>query len=77
MLASLTNLDIVDRVNEKLPKEEQLVLLGWHSLKYPGLYREYKRLYPDGRLLFKVRLLTGLSFACILICVWGFGIFAT
>ncbi len=76
MLMSFANFEILDRVNEKLPKEEQFALLGWHFSRSLGLWREYKRLYPEGRLLSKIRLLTALSVAGFLIVVWGFGILA-
>jgi hypothetical protein len=77
MLVSFTYIEMVDKVNARLAKEEQFALLGWHSSKYVRLHLEYKRPYPDGRLLFKARRLTALSFVCIVTCGWGFGIFVT
>jgi len=76
MIATLTNYEMMERVNEKLPREEQFDPLGWYFPKYEGLHRAYKRLYPDGHLLLKVRVLTALMFGCLLICAWGFGFFA-
>ena len=61
LVATLANLEMVDNVNEKLPAREQLATLGWYLSKYLRLYREYKRLYPDGRLHLKVRIVTTLS----------------
>ena len=69
-------MEMVDKVNDLLPKGEQFAPLGWYYSKNRRLKREYKRLYPDGRLLLKVRVLTALMFACLLICAWGFGFFA-
>lgn len=76
MLSTFTRYEMMDKVNEKLPQEEQFGVLWWPVSKYQRLNREYKRLYPDGGLLSKVRVLTALMFACLLVCVWGFGIFA-
>jgi hypothetical protein len=76
MAASFANLEMIDKVNEKLPNGEQFAKLWWYLSKYQRLRREYERLYPKGRLLLKVRVLTVVVFACGLICVWGFGLFA-
>ena len=76
LVGSLTSMEMVDKVNDLLPKGEQFAPLGWYYSKNRRLKREYKRLYPDGRLLLKVQVLTALMFACLLICAWGFGFFA-
>jgi hypothetical protein len=76
LVGSLTSVEMVDKVNEMLPKGEQFAPLGWYFSKYQRLNREYKRLYPDGRLLLRVRVLTALMFACLLICALSFGFFA-
>jgi hypothetical protein len=41
---------MVDEVNRKLPKEQQLEHLDWGPTKRVRLIREYKRLYPNGPL---------------------------
>jgi len=69
-------LEMVDKVNDKLPKKEQFDPMGWYLSKRYRLNREYRRLYPDGRLLSKVRTLEALMIACFLLAAWGFGIFA-
>ena len=76
LAASLATFEILDKVNDKLPKGEQFATLGWYFSKYKRLNREYKRLYPDGRLLLKGRVLTVLMFASMLICAWGLGFFS-
>jgi hypothetical protein len=76
MIATFANFEMVDKVNNKLPKGEQFAALGWYFSKRQRLQDEYRRLYPDGRLLFKVRVLMALMIACLLICAWGFGFFA-
>jgi hypothetical protein len=75
MMATLANFEVADRVNDKLPKEEQFGWIGWYYSKTQRLHREYKRLYPGGRLVSKVRVLSALMFACLFICAWGVGLF--
>jgi hypothetical protein len=76
LIATFTSFEIVDKVNEKLPKGERFDWLGWYATKTIRLHREYKRNYPDGHLVFKVRTLTVFMFACVLISAWGFKFFA-
>jgi len=75
MLATIASFQMVDKVNEKLPKESQFAQLGWYWAKTLRLHREYNRLYPSGQLSRKVRVLVGLMFTSLLICAWGFGFF--
>jgi hypothetical protein len=75
VVGSLVSFEMIDKVNEKLPKEEQFASLGWYYSKSRRFNREYKRLYPDGPLLSKMRALTALMFACLLVSAWGFGFF--
>jgi hypothetical protein len=77
LISTLGNLRMVEKVNEKLPQEEQIAPLGWYFSKTLRLHREYKRLYPDGHLLLMVRLLIALMAVCLLTCGWGFGFMAT
>jgi len=75
IISTLTHLEMVDKVNEHLPKEEQFDQLGWYMTKSLRLFREYKRLFPDGRLRLKLWVLTALMFACVVVSAWGFGFF--
>ena len=75
-ISTFTSSEMVDQVNARLPKSEQFEGLGWYTEKTLRLHREYRRLYPEGRLLFKLRVLTALMFACLLISAWAFGVFA-
>jgi hypothetical protein len=77
LISTLANFLMVEKVNEKLPKEEQIGALGWYFSKTLWLHREYRRLYPDGHLVSMVRLLMALIIFCLLICGWGFGFFGT
>jgi hypothetical protein len=67
---------MVDRVNERLPEERQFSHLGWYWSKYGGLFAEYKRLYPEGSLPRRFRILAVALFVCFFVCAWGLGIFA-
>jgi hypothetical protein len=64
VIAAVAGLEMADKVNEKLPREDQFGELGWHAPKTLRLYREYKRLCPDGRLLRKIHALTAVMAAC-------------
>ena len=76
LLALLANLEIIDRVNERLPEKEKFDWIGWYLSKRSRLVREYKRFYPEGRLLVRVRFSEAFMFACLFIAAWCFGLFA-
>ena len=75
MIASLAGFEMMDRVNERLSKAEQSDAAGWYLSKYRRLRREYRRLYPHGRLILKSRVLAAAGLACLLICAWSVGLF--
>jgi len=74
--SSLVSFEMVERVNERLPADQQFAALCWYWPKTQRLWREYEMLYPDGSLLQKLRTLGVLMFACLLTCVWAFGFLA-
>jgi hypothetical protein len=76
LISTFTQYEIVDQVNAKLPKSEQFDSLWWYASKTLRLHSEYKRLYPEGRLLFKFRVLMALMVSCLLVCAWALGFFA-
>jgi hypothetical protein len=76
LLSTIVSFQMVNQVNERLAKEDHLAELGWYVPKSLRLHREYKRLYPSGRLLRLVRVLGGLMFFCLLIYAWSFGFFS-
>lgn len=75
MTSTFALFKMADEVNERLPEGQRFAPLGWYWSKYRRLMSEYRRLYPGGRLLRRVRTLMVLMFACLLIAAWGFGIF--
>ena len=76
LLTSLRTFEMVDRVNEKLPKDEQFKPLGWHLSKQQNLWRSYKSLYPNGALLLQVHVLTAFGAVSLLVAAWCFSFFA-
>jgi hypothetical protein len=49
--ASMFQMAMVDAVNRRWPAGEQISPYGWYLGKTIRLLNEYRRLYPDGRLL--------------------------
>jgi hypothetical protein len=76
LLAALTDYEIADKVNEKVPQAGQFGWTDWRRLKSGQFEREYRSLYPSGRLVLRLRLLYVLGLASLLIGAWAFGIFS-
>ena len=76
MISTFAYFEMVDNVNKKLKEEERFAVLGWYYPKYQRLHHQYRTLYPNGRLLVRVRVLTALMFAFGLTGAWSFGFFA-
>ena len=76
LLSTFALFEMADKVNDKLPETEKFDHLGWYFSKRLRLNRKYRMLYPDGRLLKRVRILTVLMFAFGLIAFLCFGVFA-
>jgi hypothetical protein len=68
---TFVNLEIVDRVNSRLPPEERFAAMGWHYFKVRRLHRRYLEFYPDGRLLLRERILRAMMFVCLIIAAWS------
>ncbi len=73
LLSTIINYKMVDQVNGKLPKDAQFSLIGWYLPKNLRLYREYRRLFPNGHLLLQFLLLLGLMVGCVIIVAWVIG----
>ena len=67
----------IGELNRKLPKSDQISYLWGYHAKYRRINEEYRRLYPDGRLLLYNRALTfsGLGLILVWVLGWRFGIF--
>src|SRR5579859_2931733 len=51
LILTLVTFRMVEKVKQRLPKEEQIGELGWYFSKTLRLHREYKRLYGHEHLL--------------------------
>jgi hypothetical protein len=70
LIATLAHQEMVDKINEKASEKERFDPLGWYWEKSQRLRREYRRLYPQGTLIRKTRLLFCLMTACLLLSAW-------
>ena len=66
LASALTGFQIVDAINAKSPNGDRTFDLGWNPIRKESVYREYRRLYPDGHLL---AIQDGIGFA-MLTCLW-------
>ena len=71
--AVVLDMDVLTEVNSRLSKENQFPRIGsWHRWE---IWRKYKILVPQGKLLTYSRLLFALAFACLLGAVATFSWF--
>lgn len=75
LIATLASFEMVEQVNTRLPTEVQFSPLGWYLPKTFRLHREYRRLFPEGKLLLRVRFLMSIAFGCLMISAWAIGLF--
>lgn len=75
LLSSVTAHKMVDEVNARLPKELQLSPFGWYAGKTLHLHSEYRRLFPNGKLVARFWTITALMFVCLLVFAWAIGFF--
>src|SRR5579859_1506105 len=71
LFGAISNMEMAEKVNSRLPKDAQFFPMGWYLSKTLRLHREYKRLFPTGTLLIKVRLATGVGLGCLLGGLWA------
>jgi hypothetical protein len=57
---------MVDAVNSRLDEKDQFSHLGWHPMKTIRLRREYRRMFPDGRLIEKLSSVAGAQLVLLL-----------
>jgi hypothetical protein len=68
LIVTFKTFEAADKVNDKLPKDQQFDRCWWYLSKYQRLHREYNRLYPEGRVVLQFQIATAPMFACLLIC---------
>jgi hypothetical protein len=61
LAAGITHLAIVEAVNAKLSTTDQFGQLGWEPGKSLKLISEYRRLYPEGKLLRRAGILSAVG----------------
>jgi hypothetical protein len=66
---------LVEQVNKTLPEDKHFMPFGWRQGAW-DLYREYRRVYPNGKLVRREYWLNALSFAGLLIAAVTFGFFS-
>jgi hypothetical protein len=74
-IGAIANIEMVQGVNSRLPKDAQFSQMGWYLSKTLRLHREYKRLFPTGTLLMKARFAIAAAFVCLLGDAWALGFF--
>ena len=74
LAAGLTQLAIVEAVNAKLPATDQFGQLGWGPVNSLKLNNEYRRFYPEGKLLRRAGLLAAVSLFSLVIAGALFGL---
>ena len=66
---------MIGKVNRKLPDNDQIGYLGFYWSKVRRIFREYRRLYPGGRLAALYKVLTAVGCGLMVACAWAIGIF--
>jgi hypothetical protein len=74
LASTITQFAMVEAVNAKLPEREQFDPFWWGPSKTSRLRREYRRLYPEGKLLRRQNVLGAAMFACILLAALVLGL---
>jgi hypothetical protein len=69
LLSSIVSNQMLDEVNAHLPKESQFSEFGWWLGKSQRLHGEYRRLFPDRKLLIIFWTVSALGYACALLLV--------
>ena len=74
LAASLNHLAIVEAVNAKVATTDQFGQLGWGPVNSLKLNNEYRRFYPEGKLLRRAGLLAAVSLFSLVIAGALFGL---
>jgi hypothetical protein len=64
--STLIHWEIMEKVNSRLPTNEQFQTLWWGPLKRARLNEEYRRLFPDGTDLKRIYRLAAIMFVALL-----------
>jgi hypothetical protein len=75
LISNLVMLAIVEEVNRKLPDEQRISEFWWYVAKYERTFREYRRLYPAGRLIKYFYGSVAMGVLLLVASAWQFGFF--
>lgn len=67
LLLTLANYRLVAQVNSLSPQELELSRVGGDVMKLMHLHREYQKLFPEGNLVLRIRVMMALMFVCLLV----------
>ncbi len=73
--AGFVQFAMIGEINRKLPEKDQISYLFGYSEKYQRIFREYRRLYPNGRLILYFKTLLWMGFGLLAVFAWQFGMF--
>src|SRR5436309_4959031 len=73
MLSTFLLWKIVDQVNLRLPAEQRFSVLGWYLDKHWRVLREYRRLYPTGVLVRRLRRMIMCAIASLTLAMFALG----
>lgn len=71
IIANMLALVIVGRINERAAENEKVSYLLWNA----SIRKRYKKLYPEGKLVYVFDLSVALMFACVPLALWSMGFF--
>lgn len=75
LASTLVFFAMIGEVNRKVPDEQRISYLFWHFNKYRTILRQYRQLYPGGRLALYCYMLIGVGICLFLASAWEFGFF--
>ena len=76
LVGTFVKFEIVDRVNENLPIEQQYSWAGWHAGKVGRLFSDYRKFYPNGGLIRKLYLVWATGVGFLVLAAGAFRFFA-
>jgi hypothetical protein len=74
LASTINQFAIVDAVNAKLPVSDQFDAIGWWPPKTLSLHTQYRRLYPNGRLLRRQGIFATAMYFCIMVAAMLIGL---
>jgi hypothetical protein len=73
--ATLVQQRMIGKINERLVRDQQIEPFWFTWSKNRRILREYRRMYPLGRLATFYMVLVAAAFVLLFLCAWGIGNF--